>query len=399
VVVGDHLVVESHASVARLDRDGTPDGTFGTNGIAATAVSPSYGWHATALADGSIALTGTFSPGVSGIARLRADGSPDPTFNGGNPVSLDGFAYGAVIQRSDGALDTAVSVPSGASGQVTVKRISSAGVLAPTPALLAPGDIGDLFTTADGGELVIAMTFLNTTRTTLATRQLGADGSPGPRLASLAPFGGGRASAFEGLFRYSHPSLDQHDFRPGRPFQAPGGRIVIPGAVVVAQPAGEQDTEQLNGAVAVFTSALKPDPSFGGPATPAALHIAVPPQRIDVTWTARTQIAPTLTIRARTSAPGLASVQVRGHGRLIARQTVAVWTAGSQSVPVPLTRDGLRYLRRAGHPLRVRATARFRNLTGRTATATSRPGTLRVGTIHCRVCDTTATRPLSQSGK
>jgi len=390
VLADDHLVTELHASVARLHTDGTPDASFGTDGIATSAASPSNGWRAIALASGAIALTGSVGPGVNGITRLRADGSPDPTFNGGNPIALNGFPSGAFVQRSDLSLDVPVS-PGYAPGQVTVRRISSAGVLAPAPVLQAPGDTGDLIATADGGELLIATASHNTTTTTLAVQQLGADAAPGPLLSSVAPFAGGRATTFEALFRYSQPSLNQHDFDPGHPFQAPGGRIVFPGAVVVAQPSGEQDTEQVNPAVAVVTSALKPDSSFGGPATPAALHVTVPPQRVTVTWTPRAHIAPALTIRARTSGPGLATVQVRSQGRLIARQTVAVWTAGSQSIPVLLTRNGLRRLRHAGHPLQVRASVRFRSLTGLTAAATSRPGTLGLGTIRCRACDTAPT--------
>ena len=63
----------------------------------------------------------------------------------------------------------------------------------------------------------------------------------------------------------TQPPVDQTGFEAAPPFAAPDGRVVAPGAVVLAQPAGEDATEQRNAAVAVFSPQLKLDPSFGAP--------------------------------------------------------------------------------------------------------------------------------------
>jgi hypothetical protein len=148
-------------------------------------------------------------------------------------------------------------------------------------------------------------------------------------------------------------TIEQTYFAAARPFAAPGGRVVFPGAVVVAQPAGEEDSELRNPAVAVVSSRLALDRHFGAQRRRPALGIQLP----------RRQRAAAVRLRMRTSSPWLAAISVRAGGRLVARATVPIWKSGHSSVTIPRAPS-----RRTGH---LRATVRFRDLVGATARATS----------------------------
>jgi hypothetical protein len=219
----------------------------------------------------------------------------------------------------------------------------------------------------DGAEL-LAVVLPGRLQQRIAVRELRADGSLAPWLDRRAPFGGGRTASIE---------VEQTYFDAAPAFAAPGGRVVVPGAVVVAQPAGEEDSEQRNAAVAVFSRTLALDASFGAPLRRATLRIAIPRQDITLPRIGKRQLPPALKVRVRTASPGLAAVELRFDGHLVARRTAAVWKAGWSSVDVLLTRTGARRLRRE-RSVELRATARSRDLLGATATATSRRATVQI---------------------
>jgi uncharacterized delta-60 repeat protein len=77
--------------VARYRIDGTLDNSFGTlgNGISSTTLPAFFAAEATGVAidgNGNIVVVGDLDFQSIFIERLRANGSPDPSFNGGQPV-------------------------------------------------------------------------------------------------------------------------------------------------------------------------------------------------------------------------------------------------------------------------------------------------------------------------
>jgi hypothetical protein len=256
-----------------------------------------------------------------------------------------------------------------------VERVSRSG--APSvvaDASLEPGKIPSmsLLAAPSGGEwLVMTPRFPSSGENErIALLELSGDGPSAPPLTARVPFGGGRSTQVNGTFRYSQPSAQQTRFEAVPAFLA-DARIVLAGTVVVAQPAGEEDTEQRNAAVAAFTPALALDSSFGGPAGRPAVRLQLP-RRIAVA-----AVAPSVTVRVRSGSPGLAAVRVSLHGRVVARATVPVWSSGWSSVHVLLTRAGARRLRRE-HTVDMRATARIANLLGAAANVTARRDAVRI---------------------
>jgi uncharacterized delta-60 repeat protein len=78
-------------AIVRLDRDGSRDGTFGSNGIATVAAGgkPLTGFgDIAALADGRIVVAGTTDSGTVAAVRLNATGALDSTFGVGGAVGL-----------------------------------------------------------------------------------------------------------------------------------------------------------------------------------------------------------------------------------------------------------------------------------------------------------------------
>ena len=78
--------------VARIDEDGTPDSTFGTDGVASADFSSCCQYAGTVIQqmDGKLVLAG----GIGGqediaLARFSANGTLDASFGSGGKVSLD----------------------------------------------------------------------------------------------------------------------------------------------------------------------------------------------------------------------------------------------------------------------------------------------------------------------
>ncbi len=109
-------------AVARLNPDGSPDRSFGSNGRVLTAFPNGSAW-ATGVAiepDGKIVVAGTASAGRGGddfaLARYDANGSLDSSFSGDGKLTTDfgeeDRAHGLAIQR-DGKIVVAGSTSAG----------------------------------------------------------------------------------------------------------------------------------------------------------------------------------------------------------------------------------------------------------------------------------------------
>ncbi len=84
--------------LARFNPDGTPDTSFGTNGVVKSAINNgALGSGLSLTADGHILVTGMSASTSTAAAlltlwRFNADGSPDTSFNGTGHVQIDGIS-------------------------------------------------------------------------------------------------------------------------------------------------------------------------------------------------------------------------------------------------------------------------------------------------------------------
>ena len=88
--------------VARLNPGGALDTTFGTAGRASIDFGGTeFGLAMARQADGRILVAGRASPGGAIVARLRANGAPDPDFDGDGRVTLssEGTATAVLVQQ------------------------------------------------------------------------------------------------------------------------------------------------------------------------------------------------------------------------------------------------------------------------------------------------------------
>lgn len=110
VVVGTDLF---EAVVVRFDVDGQPDPTFSDDGVTTVRYAPGGSGHSAATAvavdgEGRIVVAGRLSGRGPAVARLTADGAPDPTFSDdGRHVFPEGpqtFAEDVVVDGADRVL-------------------------------------------------------------------------------------------------------------------------------------------------------------------------------------------------------------------------------------------------------------------------------------------------------
>lgn len=135
---------DSDAMVARHHVDGTPDTSFGGDGVVVVDVVPDKLENATAGAvfpDGGIVVGGA-SSGEAGnaallLARFQPDGSLDPSFGGGDGVVLESLQGSStfladVAFDGDGRVVVAGTIfPPGAGAQFFVARYAPDGTLDP----------------------------------------------------------------------------------------------------------------------------------------------------------------------------------------------------------------------------------------------------------------------------
>lgn len=130
-------------ALARLNSDGTPDGTFGIGGRTAVQLTGSDRIHGVAIqADGKIVVAGSGNDDKALlVARFNANGTPDAGFGSGGKVVIDPTANndGAndVALQSDGKIVVAGSVnPTGAvqADDLAIARLIGVSDPVPVPA-------------------------------------------------------------------------------------------------------------------------------------------------------------------------------------------------------------------------------------------------------------------------
>jgi uncharacterized delta-60 repeat protein len=154
-------------ALVRYNANGTPDTTFGTNGLVSTDFGPSWYDTATSVSvhsNGSIVLAGYSSDAISGatnfsLARYTAAGVLDGSFGTGGKISTD-FAADTDIAASvkvltDGSIVVAGSSFNGTDNDFALARYTVNGILD------TGFGVGGLLTTSIGGsDSVTSMTVL-----------------------------------------------------------------------------------------------------------------------------------------------------------------------------------------------------------------------------------------------
>jgi uncharacterized delta-60 repeat protein len=365
------VVVDFHWAVARLTPTGLLDPRFGAQGIATLPGTSGVGYASASLPGGAIAVLGAGLGGPK-LARLTPTGAADPFFNHGEPVGLPRavlFWFG-LRGRADGSVDAL-----GSAKAAQLVRYTATGNLDPDfgtggvvsrvlPLTLGEGP-AELLRAPHGGDIVVAPFAANSTLQTPRLRAARVTSKGTVASAADVPlvFGGGATSAGPVA---DETSVRQDGFVPGRVLARADGSVLLPGAVGVIQRTARDFADGIyEAAVAAVTPALALDPSFGGRARPPTIAVRLAPERQ----------ATAVGVIARTSGPGLCLLRARAGGRVVARSTVAIFTAGPQRLRARLTSTGRRALRGA-HGVPVMVTATFRDLVGGQASARA-AGTLR----------------------
>jgi uncharacterized delta-60 repeat protein len=138
IVVGGRTSDHFDGFVARLDRDGSPDRSFGKAGVRHVDLGGEEGVTALTLQpDGKILGTGWTTQGSDALVfRLNRNGSPDVTFAPGGVTALGGsglnIGYGVVRQR-DGRIILTGTTQTGADGLVYRLQGDKSGAGKPRP--------------------------------------------------------------------------------------------------------------------------------------------------------------------------------------------------------------------------------------------------------------------------
>jgi uncharacterized delta-60 repeat protein len=182
--------------VARLNPDGSLDTTFGTGGKAAVDFGgDDFGLAMARQANGRIVLAGSSTVAGAVVARLRANGAPDPDFADDGRLTLGNGVLRSVFVQADRKV--VVVGNAAGSAMMTVTRLMPNG--SPDPTLDGDGtatiDIGALSDVAgdavlqSGGRIVV----VGTGGGGMAVARLNADGSPdgtfGKAGATVVDFG------------------------------------------------------------------------------------------------------------------------------------------------------------------------------------------------------------------
>ncbi len=362
--------------VEELGINGTPDQAFGEGGIASIPVSDAVGASLSLLPAGAIYTDGQTETAGSTklyVTRLTATGAADSTFADGTPVQLPFSSAFAMLAQPDGA----VTIASASSG--TLVRYTNTGAIDAAfgsgGEVSVPSAIGQLLAGPGSDVLFVSSPqglgalddspAQRTLRVEPITPSGTIDSSLGTPVLAL-PFGGGLSSLPFGP-PASSPSLVQDSFN-GTLVQRSDGSYLATGNVGVAEPTdNEGDGYSIyDFAAAAFTSSFAPDPSFG--LAPPPLHIAL---RLPAQRAATDVRAGAIHVVLAASTPGLAGVTIRAHGALIAQSVEPLFTSGSHTAAVQLTRAGTRALR-AGRRISVTIRATARDLLAVTAGATGR---------------------------
>ena len=338
--------------VARLTADGRPDPAFGARKLPGTAVGGSGGYGVALAADGRITLLGRDAERAAAV-RLLPDGSADPSFAGGAPA--------AVPSR------VALNLALGDDGSVTALGLRSVARLRPDGTrdagfgddgvVRVGGMFGRLLGGADGEVLVYRPQVQPhpAAEPALVVDRLDRTGRRS-RVAVHLPFGGGTASVFRSS-RFP-AALDQNGFRAAALLPRPGGGFLAAGGVTLRQYSGEgEGRSTATFATGALTPDLRLDRTYGPARARVTASVRFVRQRVRTVRRARG-----IAVRIRASRPGLMRVRVRDRrGRTLARGVEPLYRAGSARVQIPLTPAGRRAFRREGR-VRVVVDARFRDL-------------------------------------
>jgi uncharacterized delta-60 repeat protein len=366
-------------ALTRLTPSGALDQSFGPAGVITLPGTDAAGYDVAVLSDDDIVTLGfeNLSAGrnsTAALTRLTPMGVPDVDFNGGTPADLPpGSGAFALLVYPDGSAVvggstalfryTSVGAPDPSFGNGGVARV---GAL-PFPLQLLPA--------ADGA--VTAVGPSSSAPGTLDALRVRADGSVDPsfgagaQIALRTSFGGGAASVLSSVRPRPLPPLAQNSFTQGQVVLRADGSYLAVGGVSVVSPTGEGEGRSIfDFAATALTPSFAPDTAFGGKAKRLTLKLSIPGQ-----GAASARATHGIRVRLDASAPGLARVSIRAHGRVVAQSVLAVFGSGPRTLPVELTKYGNALL--AGNRgIRVSATATVRGLLTATAGA-SAVGTLR----------------------
>jgi uncharacterized delta-60 repeat protein len=157
LVVGDSTAKSGSAQVLVVEHflaNGNPDAAFGSGGLAVIAAPDQIDDARLAVqADGRIVIGAAVTKKVE-LARLTAGGIPDPTFGGGDPVQVTlgpANVFNDVAVAPDAKIVVAGSItPSGAKSDLAVARLNADGT--PDPSFsgdgVASADVGGIETGA-----------------------------------------------------------------------------------------------------------------------------------------------------------------------------------------------------------------------------------------------------------
>ncbi len=320
--------------VAKLTPTGAPDPSFGVDGVA-TVGGPGTGGDDVVFGPGGtlVALgAATGAPSAARdrnllVARLNANGTPDPTFHGGTPFPLPADAgAGDLVVRPDGSIvasDFGHAISVAADGTSTINKVHVGSGTAVTPLLGSP----------DGTVLALSGD--------THVRAVAPDGTVGPSTMLDPGFGGfvGNTPPLRGsLLPLPHAPFDGHLL------QLASGGFLGYGTVGlvdrgVAHPATPGHTSIAALGLVGFTPTLTPDVTFGAAATPLTVTAALGDNhRVYARHHRRLDIVVGL------SAPGLIRVVVRAGGVIIAQRVAASLVTGPQTMVVSLTHAGAHYL-------------------------------------------------------
>jgi hypothetical protein len=358
-------------AIARVRADGTPDPGFGTGGVAMPLPGPGIAQHVLVRPGGGAFVLGI--PRVLGdsahhgsvLLALRADGTPDPAFGGGDGrVDID--ADGGALARDAAERLLVLTVPPGGdtAARSAVRRLLADGRPDPT---WTGGDLGlalygTLFADPDGGVTVASRVDSSpgTTNPIALLLRLGPTGAPGASRHAAFAFGGGTFGP-SGLARLAGPAA----FRGSPLVRRADGAIVYGGdAGVDFDDGGAGFIDSSQWAVA----AVRPDGTLapGGASTALRISLRPAPQRL-----ALVRRHNGLKVRVSPSRRGLANVTATANGRRIAAEAVPFWGVHRSTMFVRLTRAGRRLVRSADR-VRVRYRITMEDLVGHRATDTAR---------------------------
>lgn len=117
------LLLVCRSELLRLNEDGSPDATFGTNGVAPIGNNVTGLEKAILLADGRILVSSRFS----GMFVINTEGTADPGFV--NPRSQLLLTEHVVCQQTDGKIVLAERITTGPNPRMRLARFSLTGAL------------------------------------------------------------------------------------------------------------------------------------------------------------------------------------------------------------------------------------------------------------------------------